>query len=203
MHCVRISQSVDSEAIGSYPPSGLSNRFGCFPLISCSKSIIEAHEPSLTTRRLKLSLNYVLKLKSLPENPAYSCVLEPENTKLFEDSESKVPPLGIRILPHLEKSKLNLNLVYDAPSLDIVHWKLLVPAVRFDLASLKKNTTNPEIYKQLYLQRISEYPLSEKKNSPTVLKHRKELLWRLYPQNELKNLLHFGFQTTVQYIQQS
>ena len=39
-----------------------------------------------------LSLNYVLELKSLPENPAYSCVFEPENTKLFEAAESKVPP---------------------------------------------------------------------------------------------------------------
>ena len=143
-----------------------------------------------------------LKLKSLPANPAYSCVFEPENTKLFEESESKVPPLGIRILPHLEKSKLNLNLVDDAPLLDIVPWKLSVPAVRFDLASFKKDTTNPEIYKQLYLN-LSLNILYQNKSSPTVLKQRKELLRRLYPQNELKNLLHVGFQTTVQYIQQS
>ena len=39
MHCVRISPSVDSETIGSYPPSGLANCVGCFPHISCSKSI--------------------------------------------------------------------------------------------------------------------------------------------------------------------
>ena len=135
---------------------------GAFRTSPAQRLYIEAHEPSLTTRRLKLSLNYVLKLKSLPENPAYSCVFEPENNKLFEESESKVPPPGIRILPHLEKSKLNLDLVDDAPSLDIVPWKLSVPAVRFDLASLKKkDTTNPEIYKQLYLQLISEYPLSD------------------------------------------
>ena len=52
--------------------------------------------------------------------------------------------------------------VDDAPSLDIVPWKLSVPAVLFDLASLKKkDTTNPEIYKQLCLQLISESPLSE------------------------------------------
>ena len=38
----------------------------------------------------------------------------------------------------MEKSKLNLNLVDDAPSLDIVPWKLPVPAVRFDLTSFKK-----------------------------------------------------------------
>ena len=42
-------------------------------------------------------------------------------------------------------SKLNLNLVDDAPLRDIVPWKLSVPAVRFDLTSLKKDTTNPEI----------------------------------------------------------
>ena len=122
---------------------------------------IEAHEPSLTTCRLKLSLNCILKLKSLPENPAYSCVFEPQNTKLFEESELKVPPLGIRILPHLEKSKLNLNLIDDAPSLDIVPWKLSVPVVHLDITNFKKDTTNPEIYKQFYLQLISEYPLSD------------------------------------------
>ena len=119
MHCVRIGPSVDSETIGSDPPPGLTNRVGCHT--SPAQSLyIEAHEPSLTTRRLKLSLNYVLKLKSLPENPAYSCVFEPENTKLFEASESKVPPLGICIIPHLEKPKLNLNLVDDASPLDII-----------------------------------------------------------------------------------
>ena len=175
---------------------------GAFRTSPAQSLYIEAHEPSLTTCELKLSLNYVLKLKSLPENPAYSCVFEPENTKLFEASESKVPPLGIRIIPHLEKSKLNLNLVDDASPLDIIPWKLSVPVVRFDLTSFKKDTTNPEIYKQLYLQLISEYPLSEF-FSPTVLKQRMELLRQLYQLNKLINLLPVGFQTTVQYIQQS
>ena len=71
---------------------------------------MESHEPSLTSRRLNLSFNYVFKLKSLPENPVYKHVFEPENTQLFEESELKIPPLDIRILPHLEKSKNNLNL---------------------------------------------------------------------------------------------
>ena len=98
---------------------GLRIALGAFRTSPAQSLYIEAHEPSLTTRRLKLSLNYVLKLKSLPENPAYSCVFEPENTKLSEAAESKVPPLGIRIIPHLEKSKLNLNLLDDASPLDI------------------------------------------------------------------------------------
>ena len=96
--------------------------------------------------------------------------------------------LGIRILPHLEKSKLNLNLVDDAPSLDIVPWKLSVPAVRFDLTSLKKIQQNQK-YINSSIYNLSLNTLYPKKNilkSPTVLKQRKELLRRLYPQNELK-----------------
>ena len=93
----------------------LRTALGAFRTSPAQGLYIEAHEPSLTTRRLKLSLNYVLKLKYPPEKPVYSCAFEPENTKVFEESESKVPPLGIRILPHFEKSKINLNLVDDAP----------------------------------------------------------------------------------------
>ena len=89
---------------------GLRIALGAFRTSPAQSLHVEAHEASLTSRRLKLSLNYVLKLKPLPENPAYSCVFEPENIKLFEESESKIPPLDIRILPHLEKSKLDLNL---------------------------------------------------------------------------------------------
>ena len=77
-----------------------------------------------------LLLNYVLKLKSLLENPAYICVFEPENIKLFEESEFKISPLDIRTLPHLEKSKINLNLIDDATSLDIAPWTLSDPTAK-------------------------------------------------------------------------
>ena len=78
---------------------GLRNALGAFRTSPAQSLYIEAHEPSLTTRRLKLPLNYVLKLKSLPENPAYSCVFEPENTKLFEEPESKVHLLASAFFP--------------------------------------------------------------------------------------------------------
>ena len=107
MRCLWIGSLDGSKAIGSDHHQGLRIAFGGFPHISCPRLCVNAHEPSLAARRLKLSLNYILKLKSLPENPAYSCVFEPENVKLFEKSQSKMPPFGIRILPNLEKSKIN------------------------------------------------------------------------------------------------
>ena len=140
---------------------GLCIALGAFRTSPAQSLYVEAHETSLTSRRLKLSLNYVPRLKSLPENAAYSWVFEPENIKLFEESESKIPPLGIRILPDLEKSKPDLNLINDAPLLDIASWKLLAPAHCLDLSKFKKETTIPETYKQFYLQLISEYPSSD------------------------------------------
>jgi len=56
---------------------------------------MEAHEPSLAFSRLKLALKYILKLKSLPENPVCSCIFEPEMVKVFKGSPSKIPSLGI------------------------------------------------------------------------------------------------------------
>ena len=38
---------------------------------------------SLKNRRKKLSMNYVLKLKTCPDNQAYSCVFESPNSKTF------------------------------------------------------------------------------------------------------------------------
>ena len=88
--------------------------------------------------------------------------LNPKTPNYLKNRSQRFHLLASAFFPHVKKSKLNLNLVDDATSLDIAPWKLSVPAVRFDLASFKKDSTNPEIYKQLYLQLISEYPLSEK-----------------------------------------
>ena len=53
---------------------GLCIALGAFRISPAQILYVEAHEPSLTSCYLKLSLNFVLKLKSLPENPADSCV---------------------------------------------------------------------------------------------------------------------------------
>ena len=66
---------------------------------------VEAHKPSLYLPRLKLSLDYFLRLKCHPENPAYSCVFEHQNAILFEASPAKIPPLGLQILPHLKRKQ--------------------------------------------------------------------------------------------------
>ena len=43
----------------------------------------KAQEMSLKNSRKKLSMNYVLNPKTYPNNPAYSCVFGPPNSKTF------------------------------------------------------------------------------------------------------------------------
>ena len=53
---------------------------------SPSESLLaEANEPSLYNRRLKLFMQYALKLKSIPSNPTYETVFEPQYKTLFEN----------------------------------------------------------------------------------------------------------------------
>ena len=73
-----------------------------------------AGDPSLKFRRLKLCMNYYLKIKSLPESPCYDPVNNPPPSKLFEKSKTD-PPFGIRILPHFLQADI------DPTSIDNQH----------------------------------------------------------------------------------
>ena len=86
---------------------GLCIMSGAFCASPAQSLYVEACKPSLASHCLKLALNYVLKPKSLPKNPTYSCIFESENIKLFQESEQTIPPLSINILFHLEKSKVS------------------------------------------------------------------------------------------------
>ena len=101
----------------------------------------------MKNRRKKLSMNYVLKLKTCPDNPAYSCVFEPPNSKLFEKS-SLTPPLGLRILPLFEDSKIDLDMVDDTTVSYAPPWSQSEPQICMSLTKYKKDTTNPEVYKE-------------------------------------------------------
>ena len=73
-------------------------------------------------------MNYVLQLKTCPDNPAYSCIFEPPNSKLFEKSRL-TPPLGLRILPLFEDSKIDLDVVDDTTVSDTAPWSQSEPQI--------------------------------------------------------------------------
>ena len=56
--------------------------FGAFRSSPVESLYVEAHEPPLEIRREKLALQYILRLKANPGNPAYDLCLIP-NTKFY------------------------------------------------------------------------------------------------------------------------
>ena len=100
-----------------------------------------------------MSMNYVLKLNTCPNNPAYSCVFEPPNSKLFEKSKLTLP-LRLRVLPLLEDSKIDLGVVDDVTMSDTPPWSQPEPHICLPLTNSKKkrkkDCTSPEIYEQAF-----------------------------------------------------
>ena len=82
-------------------------------------------------------MNYVLKLKTCPDNPAYSWVFEPLNLKLFEKS-NPTPPLGLRILQLFEDSKIDQDVVDDTTVTDTPPWSQTEPQICLSLTKKKK-----------------------------------------------------------------
>ena len=88
----------------------------------------KAQEMSLKNRHKKLSMNHVLKLKTCPDNPAYSCVFEPPNSKFFEKSKLTLSlGLCVLLLPLFEDSKIDLDVVDDTTESDTPSWSQSEP----------------------------------------------------------------------------
>ena len=122
--------------------------FGTSPIQSL---YVEAREPSLENRRLKLSLQYTVKLKSNPLNPAHACVFHLEYQPLYDSKPTSIWPLGLRVRPHLqglgvELDNMAFNYVSDTPP-----WELERPNIIIELAVSRKSDTPSITYHDQYL----------------------------------------------------
>ena len=77
--------------------AGLRICLGAFRTSPVQSLYVKAGETSLSLRRLRLSMNYVLKLHSIPKNPAYDCVVNPKFLSHFEAQPHITQALGIRL----------------------------------------------------------------------------------------------------------
>ena len=72
MHYIWFCTKKLSKEVGYYSSSGSPVSFGAFRTSPVQSLYSEAQEPSLYDRRKKLSLQYVTKLASNPNNPVYN-----------------------------------------------------------------------------------------------------------------------------------
>ena len=136
---------------------GLRLALGAFRTSPVESLYAESNEPSLYTRREKLSLQYTTKLAANPKNPAHSCVFNPKYERFYNNTPSAIKPLGLRIQPLLEQTNINIKNVqpFSLPSKE--PWAQNPPKVILDLHKNKKSEVDSHIFKTEFLEIKSTY----------------------------------------------
>ena len=106
---------------------------------------VEADEPSLYSRREKLSLQYAIRLAANPSNPAHEVTFPPNYVDLYEQKPKAIKSFGIRISPLLESANIKPQNIEKHFTPNIPAWCIKTPEILFDLHSGKKSESNPHI----------------------------------------------------------
>ena len=137
---------------------GLRLALGAFRTSPVESLYVEAGELPLEQRRIKLSLQYIAKLKSTPSNPAFQCVFNPDYEQKYLRNVKTIPPLGIRIKEHLHESDIDLNQICDDDDIyDIPPWELCTPTINLTLHATSKKETHDSDYMQRFLEINDSY----------------------------------------------
>ena len=127
---------------------------GAFRTTPCHSLQIEANEPPLQNRRKKLSLQYTLKLKSLPNNPAYLCVFYPQEKNNFHKYPNNIPTFGLRIDKDIRKSNIELNGIQKYNMQKTPPWMFEIPQINLEL----KNRKGKDDCLLLFQEIMRKYP---------------------------------------------
>ena len=136
------------KALDAIHHQGLRLCTGAYRTSPADSLYVEANEPPLDLRRIKLLLQYIVKLKTNPDNPAFDCVFDPQLEDLYDKNKYAIKPIGLRVKKHLHDSNLNLDIAKPSTLSDIPPWQLLKPKVDTSLSEYKKSETNPVVFKQ-------------------------------------------------------
>ena len=83
---------------------------------------------------LNFFLQYIIKLKANPDNPAFRCVFHPQFDDLYDKNKSCIKAIGLRIKKHLQDSNLRLDTIKPTTLSEIPPWKLKKPKVDISLS---------------------------------------------------------------------
>ena len=116
---------------------GLRLALGAFRTSPVASLYVEADEPSLYSRREKLSLQYAIKLAVNPSNPAHEVTFSPNYVDVYEQKPKAIKYFGIRISPLLESANIKPQNIENHFTPNIPAWCMKPPEILFDLHSEK------------------------------------------------------------------
>ena len=136
---------------------GLRLALGAFRTSPTASLCVEADEPSLNTRREKLSLQYAIRIAENNWNPAHDVTFQPKYIDLYESKPNFIKSFGVRTLPVLESANINFKNIDKTFTPNIPAWCINKPKLIFDLHSGKKSETSPIIMKSNFQELKSHY----------------------------------------------
>ena len=125
---------------------GLRLVLGAFKTSPVDSPYTEAHEAPLQLRSEKLALQYCIKLKSCPSNPAYDCIFQSKYKQPFEQKESTIKPFGLRMEPILKESTISVAHLHKSIITQTPPWIIKKPKVILQSSELPKTKTHPSTY---------------------------------------------------------
>ena len=116
---------------------GIRLALGVFRISPVASLNVEADEPSLYSRREKLSLQYAIRLSANPSNPAHEVTFPPNYFDLYKQKHKAIKSFGIRISPLLESANIKPQNVEKHFTPNIPAWCVKQPDILFPLHSGK------------------------------------------------------------------
>ena len=141
----KVYGSASKTALAKLDPvhnQGLRLSLGAFRSSPVESLYVEAHEPPLEIRRYKLALQYVLKLKANPENPAFDVVFNPKHQELYRNKESATDSFGIHCKKLLKEAKIDVGEIAINSIPDVPIWNSEPVTVDFTLSEFDKSSTS-------------------------------------------------------------
>ena len=107
---------------------------GAFLASRVQSLYVKACETSLSLRCMRLAMNYVFEILSVPENTAYDCIVNPKFIFYFGAHFHATPTLGFCLQAHFQANDVE-RISNDSLSTDVSPWSIPVPDVRIDFTN--------------------------------------------------------------------
>ena len=131
---------------------------GAFRTSPVHSLYVESHEPPLRVRRLQLSLQLYVKLRSLPDHPLYESVFSPLLVRLFDHRPTCVSTFGIRMSPIARDAGVDLSLVGPTILYSEPPWEPLCVSIDLSFTRFPKATTPESVYQWLFAEHRHLHP---------------------------------------------
>jgi hypothetical protein len=111
---------------------------------------VEAGEIPMDLRRKRLAMQYLVKLKANPSNPAFDPVFNPPNVELFDRRPNAIQPLGLRMREPLKNLTPHISIISKSDIIETPPWLIEKPKLDLSLAKFKKENLDPHTFQTLF-----------------------------------------------------